>query len=84
MAFTTLPSDANSQPSTNDPYRLEEGPRKPEPKRDLNNFSFTNVKDEWHSGSKGRVLKYYGMYIGVGVLVAVIIGVIIWAIRKHT
>lgn len=37
----------------------------------------TGVKREWRTGSKRRVVKYYAIYIGIGIIVGGIIGMIV-------
>lgn len=42
-----------------------------------------NVKEEWRHGSKNRVIKYYAMGAGIAVVIGVVVGVVIWALKRY-
>lgn len=72
----TVPGQLHTQtPSTNRaPFDVEELPERPQ-KRSLTTDK--NIVAEWKYGSKARVIKYYAMYIGIGLIIGAIIGVVI-------
>ena len=44
--------------------------------------TMNDVKTEWKTGSKLRVIKYYVVPAGVGLLVGCIIGVVVWLCKQ--
>jgi hypothetical protein len=59
-----------------------EDPSRPSCKRSLTTTAA--VSAEWKSGSKKRVIKYYVVYAGIGLIVGAIIGVVIGVCVRFT
>lgn len=67
----TVPKPAHTRSQS----MVLDDPESLKPKRRL--VTTEDVTEEWRSGSKTRVIKYYAAYLSIGLVVGGIIGVVV-------